>query len=214
MATLAAFIALGGTSYAITKLPRNSVGTAQLQRNAVTADKIRKGAVGISELARDARSLGTRGPRGAEGPPGPAGATGPAGPTGPSNVIQVRRPETIPIPAEGNGSASLATITVEPGAWMFEAQTQIFYEPPSAGSEWFDCFLGTAAGETLAVSTMRVGTDAQGVITGVIPLQRAVNLSTATQVTLACSHPSSIPGLPSAHQSTLLSTKIGSLEDR
>jgi hypothetical protein len=44
-------VALGGTSYAVTKLPKNSVGSAQLKSNAVTAAKIKKGAVTGVKLA-------------------------------------------------------------------------------------------------------------------------------------------------------------------
>jgi len=45
MATIAVFIALGGTSFAISKLPKNSVGKKQLKANAVTTAKIKKSAV-------------------------------------------------------------------------------------------------------------------------------------------------------------------------
>ena len=41
MATLALFIALGGSGYAATQLGRNSVGSLQLKRNAVTGLKVR-----------------------------------------------------------------------------------------------------------------------------------------------------------------------------
>ena len=44
MATVAVFIALGGTSYALT-LPRNSVGASQIRENAVGASELRRGAV-------------------------------------------------------------------------------------------------------------------------------------------------------------------------
>jgi hypothetical protein len=44
-ATLALFIALGGSGYAALKLPRNSVGTSQLKKEAVSVSKIRPGAV-------------------------------------------------------------------------------------------------------------------------------------------------------------------------
>src|SRR3954467_13821640 len=85
-ATLALFIALGGTTYAAATLPRNSVGNAQLRSNSVTAAKIRSSAVSSSEL-RD-RSVGVRdiatsartSLRGSQGPQGPAGPAGPAGP--------------------------------------------------------------------------------------------------------------------------------------
>ena len=40
-ATLALFIALGGSTYAATQLPPNSVGSQQLKPNAVTSSKVR-----------------------------------------------------------------------------------------------------------------------------------------------------------------------------
>ena len=66
MSTIAVFIALGGTSYAVA---RNSIGTAQLKNNAVTSAKIKNGAVATRDLATSARG-GQRGPRGPQGPPG------------------------------------------------------------------------------------------------------------------------------------------------
>lgn len=77
-ATLALFLGLGGAAYAATQLPRNSVGTAQLKPQAVTAGKIAK---------KTRKQLqGARGPAGAEGPQGkrgPRGATGARGAQGP-----------------------------------------------------------------------------------------------------------------------------------
>ena len=63
-ATLALVIALGGTSYAVSALPRNSVGTAQIKRHAVTKGKLAKG-------------VAIAGPRGRKGAPGPPGAVRP-----------------------------------------------------------------------------------------------------------------------------------------
>jgi hypothetical protein len=56
---LALFVALGGTAYAATVLPPNSVGTRQLRRHAVTLAKINR----ATQTAL----------RGRSGPPGPAG---------------------------------------------------------------------------------------------------------------------------------------------
>jgi hypothetical protein len=85
---LALCIALSGTAYAAT-LPTNSVGGAQLKKNAVTSPKVKN----RSLLARDfARGQLPAGPRGARGPAGPAGPrgerglTGPAGAAGATNV--------------------------------------------------------------------------------------------------------------------------------
>lgn len=46
VALVALFMSLGGVGYAATQLPNNSVGSAQLQNNAVTYKKITPGAVG------------------------------------------------------------------------------------------------------------------------------------------------------------------------
>jgi hypothetical protein len=45
MATIAVFVALGGSAYAAIQLPKNSVGTKQLQKNAVIAAKIKNGTI-------------------------------------------------------------------------------------------------------------------------------------------------------------------------
>lgn len=54
IALLALFIALGGTTYAATALPKNSVGAKQLKKNAVTAPKIKAGAVTNAKIGKNA----------------------------------------------------------------------------------------------------------------------------------------------------------------
>jgi hypothetical protein len=73
MSTIAVFVALGGTSYAVA---RNSIGTAQLKTNAVTSAKIKNGTVRSGDLAPGAR--GQRGPRGPQGPAGSGSGAGAA----------------------------------------------------------------------------------------------------------------------------------------
>lgn len=79
--TLALFIALGGTSYAVTQLPRNSVGAAQLRassvgkselrRDAVRSKAVRNGSLAASDLSAAARGA-LAGPKGDAGPAGVA----------------------------------------------------------------------------------------------------------------------------------------------
>jgi hypothetical protein len=75
MSTVAVFIALGGTSYALT-LPRNSVGSGQLKSDSVGRSEIRRGAVRSSELGdrslrlRDISPAARNALRGDQGPPG------------------------------------------------------------------------------------------------------------------------------------------------
>ena len=85
-ASLALFLALGGTSYALT-LPRNSVGSKQIRTKAVGTSELRTGAVRsrdvrdrtlqLNDLSLGARSAlrGTSGPQGPPGPPGSGGTT-------------------------------------------------------------------------------------------------------------------------------------------
>ena len=87
VSSLALFVALGGTSYALT-LPRNSVGSPQIRGGAVRAPEIQSGAVRSREVKN--RSLGVtdlsmaarRALRGRTGNPGAAGPSGPPGPSG------------------------------------------------------------------------------------------------------------------------------------
>src|SRR5919108_834137 len=91
IAVLALFIALGGSSYAALQIPRNSVGTKHLKRNAVTSPKVKPGSLLLSDFGASQRSQ-LRGPAGPQGPvgatgarglEGPRGATGPEGPPAP-----------------------------------------------------------------------------------------------------------------------------------
>jgi hypothetical protein len=75
IALLALFVALGGTGYAALKLPKNSVGTAQLKNNAVTGAKVKNGSLTAGDFG------GTL-PAGAQGPKGDTGAAGGKGDPG------------------------------------------------------------------------------------------------------------------------------------
>jgi len=92
ISSLALFIALGGTSYALT-LPRNSVGAQQIRSNAVGPIEIRSGAVRSSDvrnrtLRTEDLSLSAR--RALGGQAGPVGASGPQGPPGPTYSAAIR----------------------------------------------------------------------------------------------------------------------------
>jgi hypothetical protein len=84
MATIAVFVALGGSSYAAVNLKKNSVRATNIAKGAVTSPKIAKNAV-TSTKVKDGSLLSQdfkagqllAGPKGDTGAPGPA--TGPAG---------------------------------------------------------------------------------------------------------------------------------------
>jgi hypothetical protein len=90
IACLARFVALGGASYAALKLPKDSVGTKQLKKRAVTAAKVKP----HSLLAKDFKSGQL--PRGATGATGAAEATGPQGAAGAPGASAVAPTEAVP----------------------------------------------------------------------------------------------------------------------
>jgi hypothetical protein len=81
VACLALLVALAGTGVAAVTvvLPRNSVGNAQIQNNAVTSTKVKNGSLLRADFRAGQIPAGAVGPA---GPAGPAGAAGPAGPAG------------------------------------------------------------------------------------------------------------------------------------
>jgi hypothetical protein len=136
MVTLLAFLILGGGgAYAAGHLlGRNTVGTKQLQRGAVTSAKVRNGSLRAADFGPGVLQPGPRGPEGKRGPAGqrgatgqrgPDGARGPAGPTGPqgpSRAFQAHgsaasvdsasfgtTPVSLPLPA----GSYVATATLE-----------------------------------------------------------------------------------------------------
>jgi hypothetical protein len=50
VAFVALFVAIGGSSYAVTRLPSNSVGSKQLRRNAVTGDKVKNRSITAADI--------------------------------------------------------------------------------------------------------------------------------------------------------------------
>jgi hypothetical protein len=79
VALIALGVALGGTSYAATKLPRNSVTTKQIKNNSVTSAKVKDRTLRSQDFAPGQLPAGERG---AQGPQGDRGAQGERGATG------------------------------------------------------------------------------------------------------------------------------------
>jgi hypothetical protein len=104
-ATLALFVALGGTGYAAITLPRNSVGAKQIRGGAVGASELRRGAVRSAEIrnrsirVKDISRTARTSLRGRQGPVGPQG---PAGPPAVSEHVQVN---------SGGGSTGTGGVT-------------------------------------------------------------------------------------------------------
>lgn len=107
IATLALFLALGGSSYAALNLPKASVGPKQLKKNSVTSPKVKRGSLLVNDFKASQRAS-LRGP---QGPQGPQGLKGDVGPSGATKVIS--RLSTFQVIAADDSES--ATVDCNPG---------------------------------------------------------------------------------------------------
>ncbi|HET6656357.1 MAG TPA: hypothetical protein VFG61_00540 [Gaiellaceae bacterium] len=116
IACLALAVSLGESAYAVTSLPRASVGTKQLKSDAVVASKVANGAIGASQLHGNAvssskvadGSLHASDFAAGElpaGPPGPQGPQGPQGVQGLRGFQGIQGPQGNPGPKGDTGPA-------------------------------------------------------------------------------------------------------------
>ena len=76
MSLVAVFIALGGTSYAAVKIPRNSVGASQIKTNAVGSSEVKNGALLLGDFKAGQLPAGAKGDKGDKGERGDKGDPG------------------------------------------------------------------------------------------------------------------------------------------
>jgi hypothetical protein len=119
VATVALFVAMGGSSYAAFALPQNSVGTRQLKSHAVTPKKIAASTVALFKGKKGNR--GPIGPPGIQGPPGIEGPRGSQGPTGPSNsyfavVTGLSGVPSVSVPAGDYAVSGVDTVGLADGS--------------------------------------------------------------------------------------------------
>ena len=147
---IALFVALGGASYAAIKLPKNSVGAAQIKKNAVDSNKVKDRSLLATDFKTGQLPRGETGATGAAGQTGATGARGTAGPTfsfAYSNLIapvtissagtQILN-RTISIPYSGKLTVNFTgRIELGGGASLgndAQATCSAFVNPPTGGS--------------------------------------------------------------------------------
>jgi hypothetical protein len=148
ISTLCLFLILGGSAYAATQLPKNSVGARQIKNGAISGAKIKKGSIEAIKLTALAQSTlqGAKGPKGAKGATGAKGAKGDTGARGPTGLTG----------ATGSSGAYATVLDSIPPAFqgthpgfdgVEEAATGVYCLTPSAGtsiahplasSDWLD----------------------------------------------------------------------------
>jgi hypothetical protein len=89
LAIIALVFAMGGTSYAATKLPKDSVGGKQIKTGAVGTAELKNKAVTLGKVSTGARKAlkGQAGATGAKGSQGPQGVQGPKGDRGVTGTV-------------------------------------------------------------------------------------------------------------------------------
>jgi hypothetical protein len=136
--SIALFVALGGTSYAVTMLPRNSVGSKQ----------VRDGSLQRKDLATGIALSSARGPRGSQGPTGPPGGPGPQGSRGPADVWWAKQKAAISLPTSANTPFEVRRISNLPaGSWDIRFSADV---------------VSTFAGEAIVTCTLTINSDARG----------------------------------------------------
>lgn len=106
-ATIALIVALGGTSYAAVKLPRNSVSSVQVKDRSLLKKDFKLGQI----------PAGKRGPAGAPGAEGAPGAPGAA-----SVPAVFNRAEGAEALVPGGGTQTIQSMNLPPGAWVVTAR--------------------------------------------------------------------------------------------
>jgi hypothetical protein len=138
---IALFVALGGSAYAATQLPKNSVGVKQLKRGAVTPAKLSRaarftmtgatGAKGDPGSAGPQGRPGERGASGADGLPGLPGTTGGepfvADAKGGVADLKISSPVDVPL----GGTTSWTSTAGEAGLLFGKLDATLATEPSS-----------------------------------------------------------------------------------
>ena len=96
VACIALAIALSGAGYAAVTIPRNSVGTVQLKKNAVVSTKVKDRSLKAVDFAIGQLPAGPAGPQGVQGAQGVQGVQGPQGVPGSARAYAAVIPGTSP----------------------------------------------------------------------------------------------------------------------
>lgn len=119
MSSIAVFLVVaGGTAFAASQLGKESVGTRQLKKEAVSLAKIKKGAKNSLKGATGPQGpAGPQGPKGEKGEKGERGETGPStGPAGGALTGNYPNPSLAPHSVTGAQFIASGTFKFDPGS--------------------------------------------------------------------------------------------------
>jgi hypothetical protein len=114
MVTILAFVVLcGGSAYAVSQLGKESVGTKQLKKNAVTGAKVKDGTLRPKDF------------KGLVGPPVSIGRVGPQGPSGAGPSYQDDGSVNYDKFSSSLYGSTVVTLAVPPGSYFVTSSVQV-----------------------------------------------------------------------------------------
>jgi hypothetical protein len=114
VSSLCLFLVLGGSAYAVSRLPRNSVGAGQIKAGAVRSSEVKDRSLRAKDFATGQLPTGAKGDRGATGATGPRGAAGTPGVNATSLFAAVAANATI---TTSSGVVGTVTHTASTGIY-------------------------------------------------------------------------------------------------
>ena len=197
MSTVAVFLALGGVTWAATRLPRNSVGVTQLRKNSVTGAKVRNGSLTSSDLMKGTLKAGPAGALGPAGIKGEKGDAGAQGATGPSDAYTARRSGSPLMDVTTSFAAVVTTPTLPAGSYTLAARANVI--GGGGVKNALICSLENDAAQNFNVASGDL-----------FPLSMASTqtLTAAGTVSLQCNKSA---GTPTIAQATIIATRVGTL---
>jgi hypothetical protein len=208
VACIALLVALGGVGVAATRLPVNSVGTAQLRANAVNSAKVKNGSLRAIDFAPGqlgGGKPGASGSNGATGPQGPKGDRGPKGdpgPPGPSNAYFDTN--AGPVTLNFGPLQRVATVRApDPGKYVLLAKATFHADAGHTNLTSSVCALGTSDANQFDSAWTFVAPNAEGSIA----LMSAQSFDVATSVNLYCN----VSGLSTVSDIKVTAIKVGAL---
>ncbi len=187
--SLALFIALGGTSYAVTQLPRNSVGSRQ----------VRDGSLLRKDLAKTAVSA-RRGPRGAQGP------TGDRGPSSMRLAPAVGGVALSSTPGVGTVVRRMADLPAGDWSLRFFGSPRL---PVDVGLH-VECAI-QVNGDAVAFGAVVVGDHANATQESGLLIETAVKLTSTFTVTVTCTQTLGTTPAVTVNRPQIVATQVGDL---
>lgn len=187
MSVVAVFIALGGVGYAAIKLPKNSVGSKQIKKGAVTPPK-----VSPKTIAQF---------KGAQGPPGE---------TGPSDAY-IDREDAIQALSGVATPNQVAALSLPAGSYTFTAK--LLADNDAATPSRIDCHLDDPVGNQLDFMKIRLAaTGVPNLEFGNVSLAGALTLAAPGTVSVQCQQleTTGSPGITVGFRK-LVAVKVGAL---